>query len=108
MIYMKSRIIAPVLSICLLLNIHSTVAQVKKLKNVINEFTLGESPDVGVAKFDIDLVTEDEETRNMAATWGWRGIVYTAIATDPKMSNLDAENKATKVAGESFIKYYEF
>ncbi len=105
---MKSRffVTALLLSLCFYQN--QATAQLKKLKNVNNQFVMEESPDINLAKYDIDLVTRNPETSNMAATWGWRGVVYTSIATDPKLSYLDTGNIAAKTAGEAFIKFYSY
>jgi len=105
---MKSRIVIPALFLASLLCLQSAHAQIKKLKNVSTQFSMSNDPNVDAAKFDIDLVSENPETKDMASAWGWRAVVYAAIAADTKYAGLDPKNEAAKIAGESYLKFYVF
>jgi tetratricopeptide (TPR) repeat protein len=106
---MKSRLLSHLLFLCVLSGVTTSYAQVKKLKNVANQFTMSDNPDIELAKFDIDQAAANPESANLAATWGWRGVVYSAIAADhDKYASLDPNNDAAKIAGESFVKFYTY
>lgn len=87
-------------------------AQIKRLKTVRNDMTRSIEKDLAKSKYDIDLVIQDPETSNMAAAWGWRGVIYTEIAylsdTVELKKTLDPEGKASLIAAESMAKFYTY
>lgn len=87
-------------------------AQIKKLKTVKNDMTRNIDKDVAKSKYDIDQVMENPETSNMAAAWGWKGIIYSEIAllsdTAELKKTLDPNKQSSLVAGQSFIKFFTY
>ena len=65
----------------------SLYGQIKKLKTVRAEI-IRDDRDIEKAKYDIDLVMENSETKDNAAAWGWNGIVYGEIANLEDSSSL--------------------
>ena len=65
----------------------TNLAQTGKIKNV-ELIMSGSDPNIEDAKYNIDLAASNEATSNMAGMWGWRGVVYSIIASsqDPTIS----------------------
>jgi hypothetical protein len=89
----------------------SLYGQIKKLKTVRAE-VIREDRDIEKAKYDIDLVMENSETKDNAAAWGWNGIVYGEIANLEDSSSLkkslDPDNSAAYKSATSFLKFYSY
>lgn len=87
-------------------------AQIKRLKTVRNDMTRNIEKDLAKSKYDIDLVIQDPETSNMAAAWGWRGVIYTEIAylsdTSELKKTLDPTGNASLIAAEAMTKFYSY
>lgn len=93
----------------IILNPLSNFAQTGKIKNV-ELIMAGSDPNIEDAKYNIDLASTNEATSNMAGMWGWRGVVYSIIASseDPAIKALNPNKDAALIAGQSFQKFYSF
>lgn len=87
----------------------TNLAQTGKIKNV-ELIMSGSDPNIEDAKYNIDLAASNEATSNMAGMWGWRGVVYSIIASsqDPTIMALNPNNDAALISGQSFQKFYSF
>ncbi len=89
----------------------SLYGQIKKLKTVRAE-VIREDRDLEKAKYDIDMVMENSETKDNAAAWGWNGIVYGEIAnlddTSALRIALDPDKTAAYKSALSFLKFYAY
>jgi hypothetical protein len=87
----------------------TNLAQTGKIKNV-ELIMSGSDPNIEDAKYNIDLAASNEATFNMAGMWGWRGIIYTVIASsaDTSIIALNSNKDAALIAGQSFQKFYSF
>ncbi len=103
----KNRILAVISLAACLFNMSYSNAQVNKIKTVRNMMS-AEDINILAAKYNIDLAYENSQTSNSVDMWAWRAMVYSYIGynLDTAVSNLDLD--ATKKAGESFSKYYQF
>lgn len=98
-------------------------AQKKLLKEVANEFAMANREiteenkenrriiDLNKVKYDIDQVAAHPDTKDLAATYGWKGIVYTAIAIEQDETlrkQLDPNGEAATIAGDALVKFFSF
>lgn len=83
-------------------------AQMKRLRGIRDEFSSQNKMDIVWAKSEIDIVLSHPDTKDLCASWGWKGVVYAEIANsqDPEVMSKDPEKKAALEAGEAFMRYF--
>ncbi len=106
---MKNKLLVLSVGAILLFTPLITNAQSGKIKNVELNIS-GSSIDVEDAKYNIDLAFNHESTKNSPGMWGWRGVVYSIIASSSEKSvrDLCPNNDAAMISAEAFTKFYEF
>ncbi|MEZ4805681.1 MAG: hypothetical protein R2852_09420, partial [Bacteroidia bacterium] len=105
---MKKVSIKTILTFALTLIVGTSFGQIKLLKGVRDNMMDDRFKDLKLAKYEIDKVMLDPDTKDLCASFAWKGVVYSdiALSTDEEILALDADGTAAKQAGEAFLKYF--